>query len=468
MTIHPLAHRERKKTPMTPTKKIALSFLAVIIIGAILLSSPIANKGAVAPIIDNLFIAVSAVCVTGLAPITLIDTYNLFGQIVIMFLIQIGGLGFITFLYLVLHVSRRQISLKSKMVFTEALNQESFRKLPIILKTIFAYTFIVEGIAAILLSIVFVPEFGIVKGIYYGIWHAVSGFCNAGFDLLGSDSLIRYQNNALVNFIICAEIILGGIGFLVVRDLIDSFKKEKNKKTTFSLKRYIHSLTLHTKIVFIMTFTLLAGGTIMFLLLEYNNPQTIGNMSWPWKIGTSFFQSTTTRTAGFATVSMLHLRSVTKLLMCMLMFVGGSPASTAGGIKTVTFALVVMMLITVYKGQEEVIVFNRRVKKRIVLRAFSIFALGLTACIVATMILSISEGNKALADILMEVFSAFGTVGLSASVTPTLTVVGKMVIIVLMYMGRIGPISLMILFARKSQGHVSKEIRYPDEDVIVG
>ncbi|HBG68177.1 MAG TPA: potassium uptake protein, partial [Kandleria vitulina] len=157
MTIHPLAHRERKKTPMTPTKKIALSFLAVIIIGAILLSSPIANKGAVAPIIDNLFIAVSAVCVTGLAPITLIDTYNLFGQIVIMFLIQIGGLGFITFLYLVLHVSRRQISLKSKMVFTEALNQESFRKLPIILKTIFAYTFIVEGIAAILLSIVFVP-----------------------------------------------------------------------------------------------------------------------------------------------------------------------------------------------------------------------------------------------------------------------------------------------------------------------
>ena len=208
MTIHPLAHRERKKTPMTPTKKIALSFLAVIIIGAILLSSPIANKGAVAPIIDNLFIAVSAVCVTGLAPITLIDTYNLFGQIVIMFLIQIGGLGFITFLYLVLHVSRRQISLKSKMVFTEALNQESFRKLPIILKTIFAYTFIVEGIAAILLSIVFVPEFGIVKGIYYGIWHAVSGFCNAGFDLLGSDSLIRYQNNALVNFIICAEIIV--------------------------------------------------------------------------------------------------------------------------------------------------------------------------------------------------------------------------------------------------------------------
>lgn len=468
MTIHPLAHREKKKTPMTPTKKIALSFLAVIIIGAVLLSSPIANKGAVAPIIDNLFISVSAVCVTGLAPITLIDTYNLFGQIVIMFLIQIGGLGFITFLYLVLHVSRRQISLKSKMVFTEALNQESFRKLPIILKTIFAYTFIVEGIAAILLSFVFVPEFGIIKGIYYGIWHAVSGFCNAGFDLLGSNSLIKYQNNALVNFIICSEIILGGIGFLVVRDLIDNFRKEKNRKTNFSFKRYLQSLTLHTKIVFIMTISLLVSGTVMFFLLEYNNPQTIGHMSLPWKIGTSFFQSTTTRTAGFATVSMYHLRSVTKILMCMLMFVGGSPASTAGGIKTVTFALVVMMLITVYKGQEEVVVFRRRVKKRIVLRAFSIFALGLTACIVATMILSITEGNKALADILMEVFSAFGTVGLSASLTPTLSVVGKLVIIVLMYMGRIGPISLMILFARKSQGHVSKEIRYPDEDVIVG
>ena len=463
-----VATSHKKKQIMSPTKLVALSFLAVIFVGSILLTMPFANKGAVKPYIDNLFVSVSAVCVTGLTPITLIDTYNVFGQIVVMILIQIGGLGFLTFLYLFYFMTRRQISLANKMVFQEALNQDNLQRLPRILKTIVIYTGVVEGIAAILWGIALAPQYNLPKTIYYGIWHAVSGFCNAGFDLLGSSSLIHYQNNFLINFVVCAEIILGGLGFLVVLDILDKIKRERSHDCRFSFKRVIHSLSLHSKLVLIMTPTLLIGGTILFFIFEFNNPKTIGHMSLGWKLGASFFQSTTTRTAGFATVSMYDLRSVTKMLMCILMFIGGSPASTAGGIKTVTFALVVLMLIAVYKGREEVTVLGRRIKKRIVLRAFSVFALGLTACVLGVMVLSISEPHLQLANIMMEVFSAFGTVGLSASVTPTLSVIGKIVIMILMYTGRIGPVSLILLFTRKSQNRASKEIRYPDEDVIVG
>lgn len=468
MILTSVTTSRKKKQIMSPTKLTALSFLVVIFVGSILLTMPFANKGAVKPYIDNLFVSVSAVCVTGLTPITLIDTYNLFGQIVVMLLIQIGGLGFLTFLYLFYFITRRKISLSNKMVFQEALNQDNLQRLPRILKTIIIYTFTVEGIAAIIWGCALSPYYNLPTCIYYGIWHAVSGFCNAGFDLLGSTSLIHYQTNFWINFVAAAEIILGGLGFLVILDILDKIKRERSHECRFSFKHMIHSLSLHSKIVLMMTPFLLISGTILFLLFEFNNPKTIGHMSFAWKIGASFFQSTTMRTAGFATVSMYDLRSVTKILMCILMFIGGSPASTAGGIKTVTFALVVLMLVAVYRGREEVTFLGRRIKKRIVLRAFSIFALGLTACVLGVMILSISDPKLELANIMMEVFSAFGTVGLSASVTPTLSVIGKIVIMTLMYTGRIGPVSLILLFTRNSQNRASKEIKYPDEDVIVG
>lgn len=462
------ASRKKRKFSMSPTKLSALSFLAVIFVGSILLTMPFANKGPVKPYIDNLFVSVSAVCVTGLTPITLIDTYNVFGQVVVALLIQIGGLGFLTFLYFFFNITRRKISLTNKMVFQEALNQDNLRQLPRILKTIFIYTGTVEGIAAIIWGVALYPKYGLGTSIYYGIWHAISGFCNAGFDLLGSNSLINYQNNFLINFVACAEIILGGIGFFVVLDIHDKIKQEKSRRCQFSMKRFLHSLSLHTKIVLIMTATLLIGGTVFFLIFEFNNPKTIGHMSLPWKIGTSFFQSTTTRTAGFATVSMYDCTTASKILLSILMFIGGSPASTAGGIKTVTFALCALMVLSVYRGSDEVVFKGRRIKKRTILRAFSVFLLGLTACVLGMMIISISDPDLLLPNIMMEVFSAFGTVGLSASVTPTLSVVGKCVIMILMYTGRIGPVSLILLFARKSQNRAKKEIRYPDEDVIVG
>lgn len=460
--------KRKQKKPMSATKKVAFSFMVVIFVGSILLSMPFANKINPQPYIDNLFVSTSAVCVTGLTPLVLIDQYNLFGQLVVMVLIQIGGLGFLTFLYLALFLARKKISLKNKMVFTEALNQDNLIELPRLLKTIFFYTLTIEIIGAILFSIVFVKDYGWVRGIYYGIWHSVSGFCNAGFDLVGSKSMIPYQTNPVINFVIPFLIIMGGIGFIVILDIHDKVKAELNRRARFSFRRLFKTFALHTKIVLIMTITLLLTGTALFMFFEYNNAGTIAHMTFGQKLAVSFFQSTTTRTAGFSSVDMYSLNRITKIIMCILMFIGGSPASTAGGIKTVTFALVLLMLRSVYRGKEETYVFNRRLKKRLMLRAFSIFAISLTICLAACMILTITEPKVDFLNIAMEVFSAFGTVGLSASVTPALSFAGKVVDILLMYTGRIGPVTMMILFTTRSQGEGGRELGYPDEDVLVG
>lgn len=463
-----VSNKRRRRHGISPVRWTSLSFLAVIIVGSLLLTLPIANKGPVEPYINNLFISVSAVCVTGLSPIVLIDTYSVFGQVVVMLLIQIGGLGFFTFLYFFLYTTRARLSMSTKLVFQEALNQDNMHELPRILKTIISYTAGVEAVGAVFWAIALIPRYGIGKGICYGIWHSVSAFCNAGFDLLGSNSLIGWQNNFLINAVTAAEIVLGGIGFFVVLDLFDRIRAEKRRDLGFSVRRCVRKLSLHTKLVLVTTALLLVLGTIGFLGLEFHNPGTIGRMPLRWKIGTSFFQSVTARTAGFATVDMASLHTATKMLMCVLMFIGGSPGSTAGGIKTVTFALVILMIIGVCHGRDNVIVWGRKVRTNTVLQAFTVFALGLTACVIGVLILSITEPQQQVQNLMLEVFSAFGTVGLSASVTPTLSDVGKSVIMILMYMGRIGPISLMLLFTRISQKHRLNELKYPETDVMVG
>lgn len=460
--------RRKHSGRLSAPKKVSLSFLAVIIIGAIVLSLPFSNKKEAASFLDNLFIATSAVCVTGLSPLTVVDQYNLFGQTVLIILVQIGGLGFLTFLYLFLFLARQRITLSRKLVFTEALNQNSLSMLPRLLKTIFIYTVSIETIGVIFFSMFFIPRLGALKGLYYGIWHSISAFCNAGFDLCGSTSLVTYNTNPIINFIVPFEIIMGGLGFIVVLDIHDKYIKEKRRSSSFSWHHLFGSFALHTKIVLMMTVSLVFIGTLLFLIMEFNNPLTIGKMNFVDKLVVSFFQSVTTRTAGFSTVDMYSLNRVTKILMCSLMFIGGSPASTAGGIKTVTFALVLLLMRTTYRGIEETTVFQRRIKKRTLVRAFSIFFLGLMLCIISSSIMLITEPKQDYLNILMEVFSAFGTVGLSASVTPALSIVGKCVDIILMYAGRIGPISLMILFTKRSHDKNTKEFKYPDEDVLVG
>lgn len=463
-----LGKRKRNSSILSAPKKVSLSFLAVILIGSVLLSLPFANKNHIASFLDNFFVSTSAVCVTGLSPLTVVDQYNLFGQIVIIVLVQIGGLGFLTFLYLFLFVARKKITLSRKMVFTEALNQTSLNVLPRLLKTIFIYTLTIESIGFIFFAWFFVPRIGILKGLYFALWHSISAFCNAGFDLCGSTSLIAYNTNPIINFIVPFEIIMGGIGFIVVLDIYDKVRKELKRPSEFSWHHFFKSLALHTKIVLIMTVSLIIFGTVSFFFMECHNPATIGKMTLSDKIVVSFFQSVTTRTAGFSSVDMYSLQRITKILMCALMFIGGSPASTAGGIKTVTFALVLLLMRTVYRGTDETTVFQRRIKKRLLVRAFAIFFIGLMFCIVSSTIMLVTEPKQDYLNILMEVFSAFGTVGLSASVTPSLSIVGKCIDILLMYTGRIGPISLIILFTTRSHEKNAKDFKYPDEDVLVG
>ena len=437
--------------PMRPTRQIAISFLAVILIGSVLLMLPICNNTTPTVYLNNLFIATSATCVTGLVPVVTSEQFNILGQIVIIILIQIGGLGFLTFLNLLLIMVKKKISLTNKFV-----------------KNVIKYTFIVEGLGAIILAFVFIPDFGIVKGIYYSIFHSISAFCNAGFDVLGANSLIGYQNNLIINLVIPGLIIMGGLGFIVWFDVAHCIKKEYGKRSKFSKKHLFKSFSLHTKLVIIATVVLLLAGAVLFYLCEFNNIKTIGGLPLFDQIQISFFQSATLRTAGFASVDMASLHPSTKLMMCVLMFIGGSPAGTAGGIKTVTFAIGVLEVYNIYHGRKEVTAFSRRIPKRLIVRSFAIISMALAIVFLSIFALSITE-QAPFIDICFEVVSAGATVGLSASLTPYLSVFGKIVIIMLMYIGRIGPITMMISFARKSYMQASKkEVRYPDGNILLG
>lgn len=460
-------HKSKKKKSFSSMRRIAFSFFMVILIGSLLLACPFSNQGTIAPYIDHLFIATSATCVTGLVPVVVADQYTLIGQLVIILLIQIGGLGFLTLLNMFIYALRKRLTYTNKIIMQEALNQNSMAAIGIYIKRVIKYTAFFELMGAVLLSFVFVPEFGVVKGLYYGLWHSISAFCNAGFDVIGPNSLIPYQTNILVNLTIAGLIIAGGLGFVVWIDLRMSWRHYKENFKFFKLKTFFSSLSLHTKVVLTATVSLLLGGTLVILLLEYNNPGTIGSLSFGDKVLASFFQSTTTRTAGFASVDMAALHDSTKLFMSILMFIGGSPAGTAGGIKTVTLVISLMYIFSLQNGYETVSMFKRRVDDQVVKRSLTIAILSFFICTLGLFILSMNEGADFI-DLIFEVFSAFGTVGLSASLTPTLTVLGKIVIIILMYIGRIGPLTMVFVFAKKYKQKKGQDIMYTTADVLIG
>lgn len=459
-------HHGKKKRGFSPVRRIAFSFFMVIFIGSLLLSLPFANNGAT-DYINHLFIATSATCVTGLVPVVVVEQYTTFGHLIIIALIQIGGLGFLTLLNLIFVVFKKRLSYTNKIVMQEALNQNSLKDIGIFIKHVIKYTIFFELLGAIFLSIVFVPEFGLLKGVYYGVWHSVSAFCNAGFDILGSTSLISYQSNVIVNFTISALIIFGGLGFVVWVDLKEVIFKYRKKHRVFRLRKLFGDLAVHSKIVLTITTILLLGGTVVIYLLEMNNPATIGQLpTWQqWLI--SFFQSTTLRTAGFASVDIVSLHESTKLFMAALMFIGGSPAGTAGGIKTVTFVIVIMYIFSLVKGTEKINIFKRTMSDNLVKRALSIAIISFFISLTCLFILSITE-SKPFIDLAVEIFSAFGTVGLSASVTPYLSSVGKIVIISLMFIGRIGPMTMLLVFAKRYNQSKGKGIIYPHGEVLIG
>ena len=414
--------------------------------------------------ITALFTATTSLCVTGLVVVPTYAYWSIFGKVIILILIQLGGLGIISFTIGFLIIIGKKISLKERKMIQESYNLDSAQGVLKILRKIFGITLKIEGIGAILYSIQFIPEYGIVKGICYSVFHSVSAFCNAGIDIIGNDSLVKYHGNVLVNFTTVMLIICGGIGFIVWLDIGGIISEIRNKK--LSPNKFIERMKLHTKLVLITTAILVGGGFLFILLFEYNNPDTLGNMTFGNKCLAALFEAVTLRTAGFITVPQAGFRDGTFMIMCGLMIVGGSPFGTAGGIKTTTLALIFLLTWSTIKGKEDIEVCRRRINKQNVRSAVAIGTIVLSILAVAIMALSFTE-DAPLKVITFEAVSALGTVGLSMDFTASLTAIGKLIIIVLMFFGRVGPITIAMAMAGRARKD-RKITNYPEKRVMIG
>lgn len=446
----------KKKNIYTPVQILALGFAIVILIGALLLSLPIASQsGKITPFIDCIFTSTSAVCVTGLVTVDTGTYWTYFGKTVIMSLIEIGGLGFMSVATLVFFILGRRITLKERLVMQEAMNVNSLQGLVKMAKYVLIFTFSVEAVGAVLFSTQFIPQFGILKGIYYSVFHAVSAFCNAGFDLMGNfNSVTAYANNSVVILTISALIVIGGLGFYVWVEIYNS--------------KGIKRLSLHSKVVIYMTLVLIIGGAILMYLFEMNNPDTMQGMSIKGKFLSSIFASVSPRTAGFNSIPLDKMSMAGKFLTIILMFIGGSPGSTAGGIKTATAVVLFMTIVSVVKGREDTEIFQKRINKEIVYKSFVITVLALAVVVAVTMILSITEHKGIPFEyFLYEATSAFATVGLTLGLTTKLTFAGKVIISLTMYAGRVGPLTIILALA-KSKKAKSGTIKYPEDKILIG
>lgn len=454
--------RRHGKKEFTTTRIIALGFLGAILIGTLLLMLPIsAQSGKMTGIVDALFTSTTSVCVTGLVTVPTYAHWTIFGQIVIALLAQIGGLGVITFTMLFLLALRRKIGMKERLLIQDAYNLDTIQGLVVLVKKIVKGTLVIEGIGALLYMTVFIPDFG-VRGIWYSIFNSISAFCNAGMDVIGPDSLMPYVGNPVVNLTTMILIILGGLGFPVWWNVIDVLQQRHKKRR--GVRVSLQHLSLNSKLVLFMTFTLIFGGAFLIFVLEFYNPATLGNLSIGEKIQAAFFQSVTTRTAGFCTISQAGLGKATALICCILMFIGGSPSGTAGGIKTTTMAILFLTVVSIIKGRRDTEMFGRKVGDIAVRRALSIFGVSFGVMLLAVIMLAAVQPGDFL-DCLFEVISAIATVGLSRDFTTELTIVGRIIIIITMYIGRIGPISLALFFNSKRFVNVKS---YPEERVSVG
>lgn len=454
--------RKRESGGFTTTRIIALGFLGTILVGALLLMLPVSSaSGSMTNPVDALFTSTTSVCVTGLVTVPTYSHWSVFGQIVIALLAQIGGLGVITFTMMFLIALRKRIGLRERLLIQDAYNLDTIQGMVILVKKVIKGTLIVEGIGALLYMTVFVPEFGVI-GIWKSIFNSVSAFCNAGMDVLGPDSLERYVANPVVNITTMLLIILGGIGFPVWWNILDMIRQGRKKYCDWPTA--LQHLRLHTKLVLSVTAVLIFAGAAAVFILEFTNDQTIGNLPLWQKIQASFFQSVTTRTAGFATISQTGLHKSTALICCMLMFIGGSPSGTAGGVKTTTMIILIMTVWSIIRGRKETEMFGRKISDNIVRRALSIFMVSFVVMLAAVTALAVVQPGSFL-DCLYETISAIATVGLTRDFTTSLNLAGRIIIIITMYIGRIGPISLALFFNSKRFVNL---VSYPEERVSVG
>ncbi|NRG46440.1 Trk family potassium uptake protein [Bacillus sp. CRN 9] len=436
-----------------PPKILVLGFAAVILIGAFLLTLPISTEsGKSLSFLDALFTATSATCVTGLVVVDTADTFSIFGEMVILSLIQIGGLGFMTFATFLFLLLGKKISLKERLLLKEAYNNISIAGIIKLVKRILIFTAVIEMLGGIILSIRFSFDFPIGKAVYYGFFHAISNFNNAGFDLMGDfRSLTNYVDDPVVTLTVCFLIIFGGLGFIVINELYEY--------------RETRRLSVHTKIVLMTTVFLTVCATILIYLFEYGNDKTLGTLSEAGKSLGAFFHAITPRTAGSNTLPIADLTQSTLFLTIFLMFIGAGSGSTAGGIKITTFAVLIATVWSQLKGKEDVVLFRRRIELQTILKALTVAMCGLAIVIVVTFILSITEKGQNFIVYLFEATSAFGTVGLSMGLTPELSPIGRVLIIFTMFAGRLGPITLGFAIAKRRK---KEAYRHPKGNIMIG
>ena len=448
---------KKHRKPLGTATVMALGFIAIIVLGTILLMLPISSAdGKLTSPLTALFTAVSATCVTGLVVVETGLYWSLFGKIVIITLIQIGGLGFMTMAVLLSIIVRRRLSPRDRILVAASYGITDFGGINALVKRILLGTLCIEGTGALLLSLRFIPEFGFPKGLGYGVFHSISAFCNAGFDILGNgDSMGAYAKDPLVSITLMLLVLLGGIGFPVWNEFIGHKKRQK--------------FSAYTKFVLILSAIYVLGGAAVVALLEWNNPATIGEMGFGAKILNSFFQSVTWRTAGFTAVDNAALNEGTKLFGLFWMFSGGASASTAGGVKIATIGVIMLAAYSVAIGRSEINFMRRRIPFEAMLRALSLVVIQLILTVVATIICTVACAGMDVEgiDILYEIVSAGATVGLTAGLTPLLPPSALIVIIFMMYFGRVGILTVTFSLLGKAGGR-SSAISYPDANILIG
>lgn len=442
-----------KQKGISPYTIILISFIIIILIGGFLLSLPVAiENGQKTNLLEGMFTATSAVCVTGLTVNDVSAVYNLFGKTIILILIQLGGIGIITFSTVVVTMISKKVGYFTKKLIQEDINANTTFEIQKFVKKVLITVFTIEIIGAVILFFKFVKMFDYKTAAYYAIFHSISAFCNAGFALF-SNNLSDFKNSIVINTVIPVLIFLGGIGFAAILNLYQYFfKKDKRLTTT-------------TRIAVKMSIFLIIFGTVMTFILEYSNSKTLGTLPFFEKLGSAFFQSITTRTAGFNTISIAELREPTVFLFVVLMFIGASPGSTGGGIKTTTAGLILFGIVTTIKNKENLEYNKRRISWKIYNKAMVIVFISIMYLIVILFLLIWLENVKVI-ELGFELVSAFGTVGLSRDLTPRLSNISKLLIMITMFVGRVGPLTITLALSKEK--NPKGRYIYPKEDILIG
>jgi len=440
----------------SPMQIIVLVFLVIILTGGLLLHLPISAKsGEPTPFLTALFTATSCTCVTGLALVDTFTHWSTFGQVVMLLLIQIGGLGFMTIVTLFFFALHRRIGLKERLVMAQSLGLEDLNGVVRMVKLVLQRTMIVEGAGAVLLTIRFSFQMPFGKALWWGVFHSVSAFCNAGFDIMGAveagGSLVTYVGDPMVNLVLVTLITVSGLGFFVWDDVLRN--------------RQFRKLSVHSRLVLLISGILTFGGAVLFALLEWNNPGTLGGMPVGEKLLAALFQSVTTRTAGFYTVAQGALTDASLILTDILMLIGGSSGSTAGGVKTVTVAVLLLSIIATARGRSRVTVFHRTINPKQISDAVSVVGMAIIIAFGGAMFLSVSNGLPFM-DCIYETISAIATVGLTTGITPSLNAVSQIIIIVMMFFGRVGIMTISLGFLLSDRAE--ERYRFAETKVLIG